>query len=338
MMAGLLSRPRSMLPVFYDKDCDLSIIQQKTVAVIGYGNQGHAHALNLADSGVSVVVGLRPNSHNIAKVQKDGLAFADIVEAVKQADIIALLAPDETLAQIYTQIEMHIKPNATLVFAHGFCVHYGYIKPRTDLDVILIAPKSPGHTLRSQFVQGGGVVNFIGVHQNATGQALDIALSYACAIGGGRVGILHTTFKDETETDLFGEQAVLCGGAVALVRAGFDTLVAAGYAPQMAYFECVHELKLIADLIYAQGIAKMNLAISNNAEFGEYTTGTNIISKHSRQAMADTLSAIQSGAYAQKFMQDYAQGSPVLHAHRTAIEQDLIEIVGDSMRKMVHKN
>ena len=266
------------MKVFYDKDADLSLIKGKNVAIIGYGSQGHAHAQNLSDSGVNVTVGLRKGGSSWTKVEKAGLKVAEVNEAVKAADVIMILLPDENIAQVYNEnVAPHAKQGAVLAFAHGFNVHYGQVVPRADLDVIMVAPKAPGHTVRATYTQGGGVPHLIAVYQDKSGIARDIALSYASANGGGRAGIIETNFREETETDLFGEQAVLCGGAVELIKAGFETLVEAGYAPEMAYFECLHELKLIVDLIYEGGIANMNYSISNNAEYGEYVTGPKIV-------------------------------------------------------------
>src|SRR5690554_3675898 len=268
------------MKVFYDKDCDLSLIKGKTVAIIGYGSQGHAHALNLHESGVNIVVGLRKNGASWSKAENAGLAVKEVAEAVKGADLVMILLPDENIADVYrNQVADNIKPGAALAFAHGFNVHYGQVNPRDDIDVIMIAPKAPGHTVRGTYSQGGGVPSLVAVHQDNSGAARDIALSYACAIGSGRAGIIETNFREETETDLFGEQAVLCGGTVELIKAGFETLVEAGYAPEMAYFECLHELKLIVDLIYEGGIANMNYSISNNAEYGEYVTGPRIVTE-----------------------------------------------------------
>ena len=260
--------------VYYDKDADLSIIKGMKVAIIGYGSQGNAHANNLKDSGVDVTVALRPGSASAHKAEAAGLAVKGVPEAVAAADLVMILTPDEFQFQLYkNEVEPSLKEGATLAFAHGFSIHYNQVVPREDLNVIMVAPKAPGHTVRSEFVKGGGIPDLIAIEQDADGKAKDIALSYASAIGGGRSGIIETTFKDETETDLFGEQAVLCGGAVELVKAGFETLVEGGYAPEMAYFECLHELKLIVDLMYEGGIANMNYSISNNAEYGEYVTG-----------------------------------------------------------------
>ena len=266
------------MQVYYDKDCDLSIIQGMKVAIIGYGSQGHAHANNLKDSGVDVTVGLRAGSASAAKAASAGLKVDNVPAAVAAADLVMILTPDEFQSQLYkNEIEPNIKQGATLAFAHGFAIHYNQVVPRADLDVIMIAPKAPGHTVRNEFVNGGGIPDLVAIYQDATGRAKSVAMSYASGVGGGRTGIIETTFKDETETDLFGEQAVLCGGAVELVKAGFETLTEAGYAPEMAYFECLHELKLIVDLMYQGGIANMNYSISNNAEYGEYVTGPEVI-------------------------------------------------------------
>ena len=285
------------IEIFYDKDCDLEIIKGKKVAVLGFGSQGHAHAQNLKDSGVDVVVGLRPESATNKKVKAAGLESKATAEAVKGADVVMVLTPDEHQARIYREdIEPNIKEGAAIAFGHGFAIHYGQIVPRRDLDVIMIAPKAPGHTVRNEFTNGRGIPDLIAVAQDANGgAAIEIAKSYASAIGGGRTAIIHTTFKDETETDLFGEQAVLCGGAVELVKMGYETLVEGGYPAELAYFECLHELKLIVDLMYEGGIANMNYSISNNAEFGEYTTGEGVINEQSREAMRKCLKDIQDG-------------------------------------------
>ena len=276
--------------VYYDKDADLSLIKGKQVAILGYGSQGHAHANNLKDSGVNVIVGLRPGSSSEAKAQKAGLTVKPVADAVKAGDVVMVLVPDEHQAKLYREtIVPNIKQGAVLAFAHGFNIHFGQIEPRADLDVIMIAPKGPGHLVRSTYAQGGGVPTLIAVHQNASGKARDIALSYASANGGGRAGIIETNFREETETDLFGEQAVLCGGATALVQAGFETLVEAGYAPEMAYFECLHELKLIVDLMYEGGIANMRYSISNTAEYGDLTRGPRIITDKTRREMKKIL-------------------------------------------------
>ena len=322
--------------IFYDKDCDLSIIQGKKVAIIGYGSQGHAHALNLKDSGVDVTVGLRKDSSSWKKAENAGLKVAEVEEAVKQADLVMILTPDEFQKQLYDDvIEPNIKQGATLAFAHGFSIHYNQVVPRKDLDVIMIAPKAPGHTVRNEFATGGGIPDLIAVYQDASGQAKQVALSYAMGVGGGRSGIIETTFKDETETDLFGEQAVLCGGAVELVKMGFETLVEAGYAPEMAYFECLHELKLIVDLMYQGGIADMNYSISNNAEYGEYVTGLEVINDQSREAMRNALKRIQSGEYAKMFIAEGMSNYPSMTARRRQTAEHEIEKTGAKLRGMM---
>jgi ketol-acid reductoisomerase len=322
--------------MYYDKDCDLSIIQGKTVSIIGYGSQGHAHALNLRDSGVKVIVGLRAGSASAIKAQNEGLTVMNVPEAVAAADVVMMLTPDEHQAAIYAcDIEPNLKPGATLAFAHGFSILYNQIVPRKDLDVIMIAPKAPGHTVRSEFVRGGGVPDLIAVHQDASGNARATAMSYASGVGGGRTGIIETTFKDETETDLFGEQAVLCGGAVELVKMGFETLTEAGYAPEMAYFECLHELKLIVDLMYEGGIANMNYSISNNAEYGEYVTGPEIINEQSRAAMRNALKRIQNGEYAKAFIQEGRLNYPSMTARRRQNAAHAIEVTGGNLREMM---
>ncbi|MAM87816.1 ketol-acid reductoisomerase [Allohahella sp. A8] len=324
------------MQVYYDKDCDLSIIQGKKVAIIGYGSQGHAHANNLKDSGVDVVVGLRKSSSSWKKAEDAGLRVSEVAEAVSASDIIMILTPDEFQSQLYRdEIEPNLKQGGTLAFAHGFAIHYNQVVPRKDLDVIMIAPKAPGHTVRSEFVKGGGIPDLIAIFQDASGNAKNVALSYASGVGGGRTGIIETTFKDETETDLFGEQAVLCGGAVELVKAGFETLTEAGYAPEMAYFECLHELKLIVDLMYEGGIANMNYSISNNAEYGEYVTGTEIINDQSRAAMKNALKRIQEGEYAKMFIQEGAANYPSMTARRRLNAEHPIEKVGEKLRGMM---
>ena len=322
--------------VYYDKDCDLSLIQSKKVAIIGYGSQGHAHACNLKDSGVDVTVGLRSGSPSVAKAENHGLKVSDVPAAVAAADVVMILTPDEFQSQLYkNEIEPNLKQGATLAFAHGFAIHYNQIVPRKDLDVIMIAPKAPGHTVRSEFVKGGGIPDLIAIFQDASGNAKNLALSYASGVGGGRTGIIETTFKDETETDLFGEQAVLCGGAVELVKAGFETLVEAGYAPEMAYYECLHELKLIVDLMYEGGIANMNYSISNNAEYGEYVTGPEVINEESRAAMRNALKRIQSGEYAKMFIAEGAHNYPSMTAARRNNAAHPIEQVGEKLRGMM---
>ena len=321
--------------VFYDKDADMSVLQGKTVAIIGYGSQGHAHANNLNDSGVRVVVGLRRDGASWAKAEKAGLAVKPVNEAAREADVVMLLLPDENIAEVYRQIADDIKENAALAFAHGFNIHYGQVVPRKDLDVIMIAPKAPGHTVRSTYVGGGGVPHLIAVEVDNSGKARDIALAYAVANGGGKAGIIATTFREETETDLFGEQAVLCGGLVELIKNGFDTLVTAGYAPEMAYFECCHELKLIVDLIYEGGIANMNYSISNNAEYGEYVTGPQVINEESRYAMEQCLENIQNGEYAKSFIGEYRAGAPSMTARRRLDANHQLEVVGQRLRAMM---
>jgi len=324
------------LNVYYDKDADLSIIKSKKVAIIGYGSQGHAHANNLQDSGVDVVVGLRAGSSSVAKAEACGLKVSNVADAVSGADIVMVLTPDEFQSALYRdELEPNLKQGATLAFAHGFAVHYNQVTARADLNVVMIAPKAPGHTVRSEFVKGGGIPDLIAIHQDATGDAKEICLSYASAIGGGRTGIIETTFKDETETDLFGEQAVLCGGAVELVKAGFETLTEAGYAPEMAYFECLHELKLIVDLMYEGGIANMNYSISNNAEYGEYVTGPKIINEESRKAMREALHNIQTGEYAKQFILEGATNYASMTAARRNNAAHPIEVTGEKLRAMM---
>ncbi len=324
------------MQVYYDKDCDISIVQGKKVAIIGYGSQGHAHANNLKDSGVDVTVALRPGSSSAQKAEAAGLPVKSVPEAVAEADIIMILTPDEFQFSLYRdEVEPNLKQGATLAFAHGFSIHYNQVVPRADLDVIMIAPKAPGHTVRTEFTKGGGIPDLIAIYQDASGKAKDVALSYASAIGGGRTGIIETTFKDETETDLFGEQAVLCGGAVELVKMGFETLTEAGYAPEMAYFECLHELKLIVDLMYEGGIADMNYSISNNAEYGEYVTGPQVINEESRKAMREALKNIQNGNYAKRFVLEGQSNYPEMTACRRNNAAHPIEKVGAELRAMM---
>ncbi len=324
------------MQVYYDKDADLSIIRGKKVAIIGYGSQGHAHALNLKESGVDVVVGLRPNSASVAKAEAHGLKVLDVPAAVASADIVMILTPDEFQKELYKEvIEPNIKQGAALAFAHGFAIIYNQIVPRKDLDVIMIAPKAPGHTVRSEFVRGGGIPDLIAVEKNASGNAKEICLSYASAIGGGRSGIIETTFRDECETDLFGEQAVLCGGAVELVKMGFETLTEAGYPAEMAYFECLHELKLIVDLMFEGGIANMNYSISNNAEYGEYVTGPKVINEESRRAMREALKNIQTGEYAKRFISEGMTNYPEMTARRRLNAEHPIEVTGAKLRAMM---
>ena len=324
------------MKVYYDKDCDLSLIKDKKVTIIGYGSQGHAHALNLKDSGVKVTVGLRKGGASWDKAKKAGLTVKEVDEAVKGADVVMILLPDENIARVYRDhVEPNAKKGAALAFAHGFNIHYGQVVPREDLDVIMIAPKAPGHTVRSTYTQGGGVPHLVAVAQDKSKKARDLALSYAMANGGGRAGIIETSFREETETDLFGEQAVLCGGTVELIKAGFETLVEAGYAPEMAYFECLHELKLIVDLIYEGGIGNMNYSISNNAEYGEYTTGPRMVTDATRDAMRQCLKDIQTCDYAKSFILENRAGAPTLSSRRRLTREHPIEVVGEQLRAMM---
>jgi ketol-acid reductoisomerase len=324
------------MKVYYDKDADLSLIKGKNVTIIGYGSQGHAHALNLNDSGVKVTVGLRKGGASWAKAEKAGLKVAEIADAVKSADVVMILLPDEQIAAVYNaEVAPNIKAGASLAFAHGFNVHYGQVVPREDIDVWMVAPKAPGHTVRGTYAQGGGVPHLIAVYADKTGKARDLALSYAAANGGGKAGIIETNFREETETDLFGEQAVLCGGTVELIKAGFETLVEAGYAPEMAYFECLHELKLIVDLIYEGGIANMNYSISNNAEYGEYVTGPKVVTAETKKAMQQCLKDIQTGEYAKSFILENKAGAPTLISRRRLTEEHQIEVVGEKLRAMM---
>ncbi len=325
-----------MMNIYYDKDADLSLIKSKKVAVIGYGSQGHAHSNNLNDSGVDVCVGLRQGSSSAAKAQGAGLTVKGIEEAVGWADVVMMLAPDEHQAALYrAQVAPHIRDGAALAFAHGFNIHFRQIEPRADLDVIMIAPKGPGHLVRSTYVEGGGVPTLIAVHQDASGQARDIALAYASANGGGRAGVIETNFREETETDLFGEQTVLCGGITALIQAGFETLVEAGYAPEMAYFECLHETKLIVDLIYEGGIANMRYSISNTAEYGDFTRGPRVIGSESKKVMKEILQEIQTGDFAREFIMENQTGAPKMKAMRRISKQHQIEQVGERLRSMM---
>jgi ketol-acid reductoisomerase len=323
--------------VYYDHDADVNLVKGKKIAIVGYGSQGHAHALNLRDSGVKdVIVALRPDSESAKKAEAQQFKVLAPAEAAKQADIIMILAPDEHHAALYKD---HIRPNlkqgASLATAHGFSVHFGLIDPRPDLDVFMIAPKGPGHTVRSEFAKGGGVPMLMAVHQNASGNAQDIALSYACAIGGGRAGIIETTFREECETDLFGEQAVLCGGVSALIQAGYETLVEAGYAPEMAYFECLHEVKLIVDLIYEGGIANMRYSVSNTAEYGDYTRGPRVITEATKAEMKKILSEIQQGQFDKEWVLENAAGTTSFKAMRRRGAEHPIEQVGERLRAMM---
>ena len=322
--------------IYYDKDCDLSLIRSKTVAMIGFGSQGHAHAENLRDSGVKVIVGLAKGGKSWAKAEAKGFEVKTVAEAAKAANVIMILTPDELQAEIF---ERDIKPNLNegdaIAFGHGFNVHFGQIKAPEGVDVIMIAPKAPGHTVRSEFVRGGGIPDLIAVEQNSSGKAKELALSYASAIGGGRTGIIETTFKDETETDLFGEQAVLCGGLCALVNAGFETLVDAGYEPEMAYFECLHELKLIVDLMYQGGMADMRYSISNTAEYGDYASGPRVIGEDSKKAMKEILKEIQNGKFAKDFILERKAGYVRMNAERGIAERSLLNQTGKKLRSMM---
>ena len=324
------------MKVYYDKDADLSLIKGKKVTIVGYGSQGHAHANNLNESGVKVTVGLRKGGESWKKAKAAGLKFEEVAEAVKGADVVMILLPDESQPVVYREeIEPNIKKGAALAFAHGFNIHFGQIEPREDLDVIMIAPKGPGHLVRSTYVQGGGVPSLIAVHRDATGKGRDVALSYACANGGTKGGVIETTFREETETDLFGEQAVLCGGTTALVQAGFETLVEAGYAPEMAYFECLHELKLIVDLMYEGGIANMRYSISNTAEYGDFTRGPRVVNEQTKLEMKKILKEIQTGQFAKEFILENRAGAASLKAMRRIGAEHQIETVGAKLRDMM---
>ena len=323
-----------MAEIIYDDGADLSLIQSKKVAIIGYGSQGHAHALNLKDSGVDVTVGVRAGGPSEAKAKGAGLKVAPVAEAVKGADFVMILMPDENIAAAYrADIEPNLKEGAVLAFAHGFNVHYAQVQPRADLDVVMIAPKAPGHTVRGTYTQGGGVPMLIAVHQDKSGSARDLALSYAAAIGGGRAGIIETNFREETETDLFGEQAVLCGGVSHLIQAGFETLVEAGYQPEIAYFEVCHEMKQIVDLINEGGITKQRWSCSDTAEYGDYVSGPRVINDSAKQAMKDILSDIQDGTFARKFIADQDNGALEFKALRAEEEAHPIEKTGQKLRK-----
>ncbi|SFW10729.1 ketol-acid reductoisomerase [Nitrosovibrio sp. Nv17] len=322
--------------VYYDKDADLSLIQGKKVTIVGYGSQGHAHANNLSDSGVTITVGLRRDGASWSKAEAAGLTVREVPDAVREADVVMVLLPDEQIAAVYaSDIEPNLRQGAVLAFAHGFNIHYGQVSPRADLDVVMIAPKGPGHLVRSTYLQGGGVPSLIAVHQNPSGQARELALSYAAANGGTRGGVIETNFREETETDLFGEQVVLCGGLTALIQAGFETLVEAGYAPEMAYFECLHEVKLIVDLIYEGGIANMRYSISNNAEYGDVSRGPRIVTDATRAEMRNILREIQTGQYAREFILENRAGAPMLKASRRLASTHPIETVGARLRDMM---
>ena len=326
-----------MIQKYYDNDCNLSLLDNKTVAIIGYGSQGHAHALNLHESGVKVVVGLRRDSASWKKAEDAGLTVMEVPQAAAAADVVMMLVPDEIAADIYNeQVAPTMKEGDILMFSHGFNIHFNFVKPQPDIDVIMVAPKGPGHTVRSQYREGKGVPSLIAVYQDYSGRAKDYALAYACGIGAGRAGILETTFREETETDLFGEQAVLCGGVTELMKAGFDTLVEAGYEPEMAYFECIHEMKLIVDLINSGGFAMMRYSISNTAEYGDYRTGKRLITEDTRKEMKKVLSEIQDGTFASEFMQEFSSGRKAKFLATRRVESEhLLEKVGASLRKMM---
>lgn len=324
------------IKIYYDKDCDLSLIQSKKVAMIGFGSQGHAHAENLRDSGVEVIIGLKKGGKSWDKALAKGFKVSSVAEATKEADLIMILTPDELQSDIFkAEIEPNLSEGNAIAFGHGFNVHYGQIVPPRGIDCIMIAPKAPGHTVRSEFVKGGGIPDLIAVSQNATGRAKELALSYASAIGGGRTAIIETTFKDETETDLFGEQAVLCGGLCSLINAGFSTLVEAGYEPEMAYFECLHEMKLIVDLIYQGGMADMRYSISNTAEYGDYVSGPRVINEQSKQAMKDILTEIQNGKFAKDFILERKAGYVRMNAERNISQASLLNKTGEKLRAMM---
>ena len=324
--------------VYYDRDADVGLIKKKKVVIVGYGSQGHAHAANLKDSGVAeVAVALRSDSSSRAKAADAGFKVMDVAEAAAWGDMVMMLTPDELQADIYRDdIAANIRPGAAIAFAHGLNVHFNLIEPRADIDCLMIAPKGPGHTVRSEYVRGGGVPCLLAIHQDASGNAHDVGLSYASAVGGGRSGIIETTFQEECETDLFGEQAVLCGGLVELIKAGYETLVEAGYAPEMAYFECLHEVKLIVDLIYEGGIANMDYSISNTAEYGQYVTGPRILKYDETKArMKEVLTDIQQGKFVRDFMLENAVGQPTIKASRRANDEHMIEATGAKLREMM---
>lgn len=324
------------MKVYYEKDADLKVLKGKKIAVIGYGAQGHAHAQNLKDSGLDVVVGLRPSSEKAKQAKADGLAILPVPDAVKAADIVMILIPDEIQGDVYKESIMpNLKKNAVLAFAHGFNIHFGQIVPSADMDVIMIAPKGPGKLVRSVYLEGKGVPCLIAIHQNATGKAKDIALAYAKGIGGTRAGVIETNFREETETDLFGEQSVLCGGLSSLIMAGFETLVEAGYAPEMAYFECLHEVKLITDLVNEGGISFMRDAISNTAKYGDITRGPRIVTEETKKEMKKILTEIQSGQFAREWMLENKVNRPVFNALLKKDKEHLIEKIGAELRKMM---
>ena len=326
-----------MIKKYYDADCNLGVLDGKTIAIMGYGSQGHAHAQNLKDSGMNVIVGLRKDSANCKKAEEAGFKVMEVEEAAKLADIVMMLVPDEVAADIYnSQVAPHMKEGNVLMFAHGFNIHFHFVMPADNIDVIMVAPKGPGHTVRSQYLEGRGVPSLIAVYQDKSGRAKDYALAYASGIGAGRAGILETTFREETETDLFGEQAVLCGGVTELMKAGFDTLVEAGYEPEMAYFECIHEMKLIVDLIYSGGFAMMRYSISNTAEYGDYRTGRRMITEETRKEMKKVLREIQDGTFASEFIQEFSAGRKAkFNATKKLEREHKLEKVGAELRKMM---
>ncbi len=324
------------LNVYYDKDCNTALIKGKKVAMVGFGSQGHAHAENLRDSGVEVVVGLKKGGSSWAKAEAKGFKVMSVAEASAYADVVMILLPDETQAEVYkNEIAPNLKDGATVAFGHGFNIHYGRIIPASNINVMMIAPKAPGHTVRSEFVKGGGIPDIIAVHADPSGNTKELALSYASAIGGGRTGIIETTFKDETETDLFGEQAVLCGGVSALIQAGFETLVEAGYPEEMAYFECLHEMKLIVDLIFEGGIKDMRYSISNTAEYGDMVSGPRVINEESKKAMREVLREIQNGQFAKDFILEGQAGYPRMNAERNNLAAHPVEVTGERLREMM---
>jgi ketol-acid reductoisomerase len=322
--------------IYYDKDCDMSVLKKKLVAIIGYGSQGHAHALNLKDSGMDVVVGLKKESASVKKAESAGLKVLTVAEAAKTADIVMILMPDEVQGDVYRdEIGPYLKKGATIAFGHGFNIHFGQIEPREDINVFMVAPKGPGHLVRHEYLKGGGVPCLIALHQNPSSKTKEVALAYASAIGGGRAGIIETSFREETETDLFGEQAVLCGGISALIQAGFETLVEAGYAPEMAYFECLHETKLIVDLIYEGGIANMRYSVSNTAEYGDLTRGSRVINSETKQEMKKILEEIQNGQFCKEWILENKANKPTFSALRKRGAAHKIEAVGGKLRAMM---
>ncbi len=324
------------MKVYYEKDADITLLKDKTIAIIGYGSQGHAHAQNLRDSGINVVVGQRPGGANYDLAKEHGFEPVSAAEAAKQADFIMILLPDQVQGAVYNEeIKPHLTAGKSLLFAHGFNIHFGQIEPPKDVDVFLIAPKGPGHLVRRTFTEGGGVPCLVAIHQDATGTSLQKALAYAVGVGGARSGVIETTFREETETDLFGEQAVLCGGLAALVKAGYETLVEAGYQPEMAYFECLHEVKLIVDLIYEGGLARMRYSISDTAEYGDYVTGPRIITEETKKEMKRVLTDIQTGRFARDFILEARAGYPMFKSTRRLESEHSIEEVGGRLREMM---